>query len=115
MDNRKGDEYYLGEVIENINVILSYAKDKNYADFIQDGELIDAIMFRLIQMAESIKKISAKYKAEHGNVPWGLILGFRNGIVHEYGKTDYNIVYEIVSKDIRELKNQLLKDPILSR
>ena len=39
MDNRKGDEYYLGEVIENINVILSYAKDKNYAEFIQDGEL----------------------------------------------------------------------------
>ena len=28
MDNRKGDEYYLGEVIENINVILPTRKIK---------------------------------------------------------------------------------------
>ena len=31
-------------------------------------------------------------------------MGFRNGIVHEYGKTDYSTVYEIVSRDIYQLK-----------
>ena len=40
-------------------------------------------------------------------IKWGQIIGFRNGIVHDYGKTDYSIVYEIVSKDIYELKENL--------
>ena len=30
-------------------------------------------------------------------------MGFRNGIVHEYGKTDYTIVYETVTQDLDEL------------
>ena len=31
-------------------------------------------------------------------------MGFRNGIVHEYGKTDYVIVYETATQDIDELR-----------
>ena len=37
----------------------------------------------------------------------GEIVGFRNGIVHDYGKTDYTIVYDIISKDLFILKDEL--------
>lgn len=50
-------------------------------------------MFRLIQLIENIKGISKEFKNSHPLVPWGQIMGFRNGIVHEYGKTDYTIGY----------------------
>lgn len=62
-------------------------------------------MFRLIQLIENIKNISDNFKQEHSKVPWGKMMGFRNGIVHEYGSTDYSTVYEIVSKNIYELKD----------
>ena len=42
-------------------------------------------------------------KRKNDDVPWGKIMGFRNGIVHDYGKTDYTIVYEIVTQDLNEL------------
>ncbi len=58
-------------------------------------------------MAKSIKNISLDYKKKHNNIAWGNIIGFRNGIVHDYGKTDYTTVCEIISKDIYTLKNQL--------
>ena len=61
-------------------------------------------MFRLQQMIEKIKNISQEYKSIHNEIPWGDIIGFRNGIVHYYGKTDYITVYEIISKDIYQLK-----------
>ncbi|MBO7078546.1 MAG: DUF86 domain-containing protein [Bacilli bacterium] len=35
---------------------------------------------------------------------------FRNGIVHEYGNTDYAIVYEILTSDIHDLKRVLLSE-----
>ena len=43
----------------------------------------------------------------HSNINWGQIIGFRNGIVHNYNKTDYSVVYEIISKDIYILKDNL--------
>ena len=61
-------------------------------------------MFRLVQLIENIKNIDLEFKEKHDQIPWGKIMGFRNGIAHEYGSTDYAIVYEIVTKNIHELK-----------
>ena len=105
MDNIKNDNYYFAKAINEINVIENYTKNiKCYDDFINDGQLVDAVMFRLIQLVEHIKNISDVFKLKHQNIPWGSIIGFRNGIVHEYGKTDYTVVFEIITEDIFELK-----------
>ena len=81
-----------------------------YEKFIDDEMLIDACMFRLVQIAENIKGISDDFKEAHSSVPWRQIVGFRNGVVHDYGKTDYSIVYEILSNDIYKLKFELEKN-----
>ena len=107
MDNRKDDNYYIKNVIENIDIIISYTKGLSYDEFVDDLKNVDSVMFRLIQMVENIIHISSEYKKMHSNINWGQIIGFRNGIVHNYNKTDYSIVYEIISKDIYILKENL--------
>ena len=110
MDNKKNDKYYVEKILENVNFIIKYTKNISYEEYINDELLIDASMFRLIQIAENIKGLSEDYKKTHASIPCGLIWGFRNGIVHDYGKTDYSIVYEIISDDIHKLKNELEND-----
>lgn len=107
MDNKKNDKYYAKKAIEQISAINKYINGKSYEVFLLDDELIDAVMFRLVQMVESIKNISTNFKENNPQIPWGDIIGFRNGIVHEYGKTDYITVYEIATKDINNLKEVL--------
>lgn len=107
MDNRKDDNYYIKNVIENIDIIISYTKGLSYDEFVGDLKNVDSVMFRLIQMVENIIRISSEYKKMHSNINWGQIIGFRNGIVHNYNKTDYSVVYEIISKDIYVLKENL--------
>jgi len=106
----KDDQIYLKEAIEQIDTIISYTKDLSYSDFIKDIKTIDATMFRLQQMVEKIKSLSNEYKEKHKNIPWKDIVGFRNGIVHDYGKTDYTTVYEIITIDIYQLKETFEKD-----
>ena len=89
MDNKKDDKYYAQKAIENISTIQRYISGKSYEEFLSDEELIDAVMFRLIQTIENIKNIGAAFKENNPQIPWGDIIGFRNGIVHEYGKTDF--------------------------
>lgn len=107
MDNIKDDRYYIIKVIENIDAIISYTRDLSYIDFVNNYIVIDAVMFRLIQMSENISHISNYYKMLHTEIRWGQIIGFRNGIVHNYGRVDYSIVYEIISKDIIDLRKVL--------
>ena len=109
MDNVKDDKYYVNLILEDIDKIIKYTFNISYNDFISDEQLIDAILFRLIQMTENIKKLSNSFKEKYSNIAWNDIVGFRNRIVHDYGKTDYTIVYEVVSSDIPILKEMLTK------
>ena len=104
MNNQKDDPYYIKKCLEHINLVIKYTRNKSYEEMISDDQLIDATLFRLIQLIENIKNISEEFKEKHSEIPWGNIMGFRNGIVHEYGKTNYLIVYEIVSSNIYQLK-----------
>ena len=107
MDNKKDDIYYKKLILDDVERIITYSKDKSYEEFIDDEALIDAILFRLIQISENIKKLSSEFKKNNSNIPWNEIVGFRNKIVHDYGQTDYNIVYEIVTSDMDKLRDVL--------
>ena len=100
----KLDSYYIEKALEEINIIIDYTKNISYDEFMSDQKTIDATMFRLQQMIEQIKNLSYEFKEKHSYIPWVEIVGFRNRIVHEYGKTDYTTVYEIITKDIYQLK-----------
>ena len=107
MDNIKNDKYFINKIFEEIDIIQKYVGKKTYEEFISDTLVVDAVMFRLVQMIENINDLSTEYRDNHPNIPWGEIIGFRNGIVHEYGETDFVTVYEIVTKDLKTLKDQL--------
>lgn len=100
----KNDLYYVQKALEEIDIVIDYTKGLSYKDFMSDKKTIDATMFRLQQMIEKIKNLSLDFRKAHVEIPWGEIIGFRNGIVHEYGKVDYTTVYEIINKDIYTLK-----------
>ena len=108
MVNLKNDLYFAKKAIEQIEVIEKYIDNISYQEFVGDIELLDAIMFRIIQLIENVKNISEQFKSKHPNIPWGKIIGFRNGIVHEYGETNYEIVYQTITNDLSPLKEVLL-------
>ena len=105
MDNKKDNSYYFSKGIANIDIIKEYLNNKTYEGFINDEKTIDSIMFRMVQLVENIKNISSDFKENHPEIKWHKIIGFRNGIVHEYDKTDYSIVYEIITINLLELRN----------
>ena len=104
MKNPKNDPYYIKKALSEIEYLERYCSGLSYDELMSNDKTQDAIMFRLIQLIENIKKLSDEFGARHPEIKWGDIIGFRNGIVHEYGETDYTIVYQIVTKNIYELK-----------
>ncbi|MBO6262349.1 MAG: DUF86 domain-containing protein [Bacilli bacterium] len=100
----KPDPYYMEKALIEIKAIINYTNGYSYDEFMKDYKTIDATLFRLQQMIEHIKNLSADFKNNHSYIPWSDIVGFRNRIVHDYGKTDYTTVYEVVTKSIYQIK-----------
>lgn len=105
MDNKKNNEYYIKKVLVDLNFLIKHTKDLSKSEFEQDEVLLDSIMFRFIQISEHIKKLSVQFKTTHKQIPWKNIIGLRNRIVHEYGKVDLNIIYDVVKNDIYVIQN----------
>lgn len=100
----KSDAFFMKHALAEIELIKKFTFGLSYNEFMSDIETIYATMFGLQQLVEHIKNISLEFKEQHCEIPWTDIVGFRNRIVHEYGKTDYATVYDTITKDIYQLK-----------
>ena len=71
----------------------------------------DAVIRNLQVLAESTQRLSDDFKARHPHVDWRALAGFRNVLVHEYLGVDIDRVWQIVERNLPELKRNLPEPP----
>jgi uncharacterized protein with HEPN domain len=59
--------------------------------------------------AEASKKINNEIKDKFPEIPWRKIVAMRNKIIHEYFGVDLEVIWNVVSDDLPELKIQISK------
>ena len=78
--------------------------DNNKDLILNDYLYYDAIFMNIIQIGENAKLLPECYvKCTDIDIPWNKIRGFRNRIVHEYNKVDFDIFWKVVSEEITKL------------
>ena len=107
MDNVKNDQYYLDKIKTDLSFIVRHMKNVGLQELNENEVLLDSMLFRMIQVSENAKKLTAEYKESRSELPWNEMSGLRNRIVHDYGNVDLNVVYETLKYDIPELVEQL--------
>lgn len=105
----KTNEYYVKDIITNLDFIIDHMLGKTKEELEQDEVLTDSMVFRLIQISEISKNLSDEFKDEHSDISWNDITALRNRLVHDYGNVDMSIVFDTLTKDIPELKKQIEK------
>ena len=103
MDNTKTDDYYIQRIRKDLEFIVLHMQNIDMEELNVNEILLDSMLFRMIQLSENTKKLSEKYKSEHGGIPWNAMYGLRNRIVHDYGNVDLEVVYDTLKNDIPEL------------
>ena len=102
------DDEYIQRLIKYCSKISDYMKSVNtLKDFILNSEKVDAVILNLEQIGETAKKVSNETKEKYLNINWSSIIGLRNMISHEYEGIRLEIIYEIATKHILSLKNNL--------
>ena len=103
MDNTKTDDYYIQRIRKDLEFIVLHMQNIDMEELNVNEILLDSMLFRMIQLSENAKKLSEKYKSEHGGIPWNAMYGLRNRIVHDYGNVDLEVVYDTLKNDVPEL------------
>jgi len=97
----------LDDIIESIQKIKIYTNGSSLDDFLKDDKTIDAVIRNFEIIGEASNRIPDEIRDKFQLVNWHRIRGFRNRIVHDYMGIDYEIVWEIIEKDLEELKNKI--------
>ena len=89
--------------------LVVYCSGYTYDTFISDIKLVEACVFNLSQLGELCRIVDPSFAQAHPQIPWREMYGLRNRIVHDYEGVNLQLVWEIISEDIPELRDELEK------
>ncbi len=74
-----------------------------------DYKTQDAIVRNIEIIGEASKKLSSGLKKKYQDIPWKMIAGTRDILIHDYFGVNIDIIWEIITNDMPELKQKLEK------
>jgi uncharacterized protein with HEPN domain len=95
------------KIIKYISKILDYTNGIEYDEFINNSILVEACVFNLSQIGELSNKIDKEFESANAKIPWRVLYGLRNKIVHDYEVVNLVLIWDIINEDLSELNNQL--------
>lgn len=77
--------------------------------FSTDRKTQDAVVRNLEIIGEASSRLPDEFRNAHRDIPWALMRGLRNRIVHAYFGVDLQLVWEVVVDDLPTLKERIQK------
>jgi len=109
MKEKSRDIERIWHMLEAIDDILEFAKDKTFDDFKSTKMLKHAIFRNLTIIGEAANLLTNDYKETHKDIEWHKIIGMRHVLVHGYYDADDKIVWQTVENDLPKLREMLTK------
>jgi uncharacterized protein with HEPN domain len=93
------------DILDNIELIKEYIRGASYDGFLADRKTQDAVERCLARISEAASKLESSAEALIPDQPWSEIRGIGNIIRHEYDNIDPAIIWNIVSRDLDNLRS----------
>jgi len=100
---------FIEDISESIRLIEKYIGNLSKENLDNNQELKDSIVRRLEIIGEAVKNIPDDFKEKYYEVPWKKIAGLRDIIIHAYFNIDLDIMWDIIKKDLPDLKKKIQK------
>jgi len=97
----------LKHILEETSFVLSATIGKNKENVISDPILSRAIVRSLEIIGEASNKVDPDFKMLYPGVEWRKMAATRNRLIHNYFGIDYDIVWDIISSKLPNLKAAL--------
>jgi uncharacterized protein with HEPN domain len=100
---------YIADIINSINRIEEYTGGVDYDSFLNSQMMVDAVIRNLEIIGEAAGNVPNELKDKYNEIPWQEMKGLRNVLIHEYFGVSTKIVWNIVIKEIPQVKEMILR------
>ena len=95
----KDSRVYLAHILERADRIAVFVRD-GHAAFLTDHKTQDAVIRNVEVIGEAAKRVPSEYRAAHPSIPWQLMAGFRDVLIHGYEGVDIPRVWITATTDL---------------
>jgi uncharacterized protein with HEPN domain len=107
----KRDDATLLDIARAARLALAFKGEANKAAFLNDPKTQSALLHQLTIIGEAVKRLSAEFRKDHSNIPWALMAGMRDNLIHGYDAVDLDEVWQTVETDLPVLLSAI--EPLL--
>ena len=94
------DAVRLQHLLDAVRKAVTATEGKQRDDLEQD-EILSLALVRLLEIiGEAAKHLSETFRASHPDIPWRLMTGTRDRLIHGYFDVDLDVVWAIVTEDL---------------
>lgn len=68
---------------------------------------VESCLYNIQVLGEAVSKLPADVKEKKTQIPWVLIKGMRNRLIHEYFGTDFLVVWQVIKNELPSFKTGL--------
>jgi uncharacterized protein with HEPN domain len=103
---------YLQHIVEAIDRATGYVAGMDAAAFERDTRTQDAVIRTLEIIGEAANKARVAdptLQSSAPEIPWDVMYGMRNRIIHDYFEVDLNVIWQTILRDLPVLRSQIVQ------
>ncbi len=101
------DDAILLDIAKAANQIVEFQRGVTKEIFTTDPKTQSAVLYQLLVIGEAVKRLSRPFRNRHSTIPWSLITGMRDHLIHAYDTVDWDEVWKTATIDIPSLLAQI--------
>ncbi len=94
------DEASLLDILKAARLAIEFRGALDRSGFLEDVKTQAAVLHELLVIGEAVKRLSEEFRTTHPEVPWKLIAGTRDKLIHHYDIVDLAEVWRMVTSDL---------------
>lgn len=103
------DRVRLRHMLDAALEIRQYVQSARREDLNRDRKLVHSLVRLFEIIGEAATQISEQLREDIPDIPWFVIIGMRNRLIHAYFSIDLDVVWSTSTQDIPLLITQLSK------
>jgi uncharacterized protein with HEPN domain len=101
--SRHESDIRLRHMLDHAREAVAMAGGRTRGELDTDRQLNLSLVRLLEIVGEAAGRVPADERVHYPEIPWPEIVGLRNRLIHGYDSVDFDILWQIVSDDLRPL------------
>jgi uncharacterized protein with HEPN domain len=108
MSAPRTDAAFLEDILVSVKNAQVFIQGMTFGEFSEDEKTTYALIRAFEIIGEATKRISPAFKGQHSGIPWKVMAGMRDKLIHNYFGVDLEVLWNTAHENLPPLESQIL-------